>query len=111
MRCGDAAHGEQIQQVNRGVNMKNIEVPASDIPRTIALCGGDREAVSQQVGAAALLLDVLLVTVGVDAKEIDDEKYARATALLLETLSEQTFTLVQKLGGAKGEGDAVRADH
>ena len=91
--------------------MKNIEVPTSDIPRTIALCGGDKEAVSQQVGAAALLLDVLLATMGVDAKDVDDEKYARATALLLETLSEQTFTLVQKLGGVKGEGDAVRADH
>jgi len=95
---------------------KQIEVPATYIPRTIALCSGDKGAVSRQVGAATLLLDTLLTVMGVDSNEIDDDKYARATALLLETLSEQAFTLTQKLSEGLSEalgGDdaSVRADH
>jgi hypothetical protein len=81
--------------VNTSEEKKNVEVPVADIPKTLAACQSDEQAVQDFLGRETLFLNAMLMSMGLKPADVPDDKFAKALAMSSETRAETIFSTLR----------------
>lgn len=79
-----------------------LNIDKLQIPRVVAVNGGDDDAIAAFLGNATLFVDTLLKMCGVDTTTVDEERYRNAVVMVAEANAELMFNTVKAIKTGSG---------